>query len=139
MHRSLVSLNDGKSLTTFRKEFNLKDMIWTLARAWERVTPSTLKNGWHKLWPALMFEDSPDINDESEFTGFQVSENQKTVSELMEYASGMSHPVVLELAKGLGEENLLDWMEVDKNAPIASQMTDEEIFPAVPFAQNKDN
>lgn len=30
-----------------------------------------------------MFEDSLDVNDESEFTGFQVSENQKIVSELM--------------------------------------------------------
>uniref|UniRef100_A0A8C3S8B1 HTH psq-type domain-containing protein n=1 Tax=Chelydra serpentina TaxID=8475 RepID=A0A8C3S8B1_CHESE len=34
-----ISLNDGKSLTTFRKEFNLEDMIWT-ARPWDRVTPS---------------------------------------------------------------------------------------------------
>ncbi|CAM2112660.1 unnamed protein product [Caretta caretta] len=78
-----------------------------------------------------MFENSPNVNDESKFTGFQVSENQKIVSELMEYASSMSHPVVLELAKDLGEENLLDWMEVDKDAPIASQMTDEEIVQMV--------
>uniref|UniRef100_A0A8C3F5U8 HTH CENPB-type domain-containing protein n=1 Tax=Chrysemys picta bellii TaxID=8478 RepID=A0A8C3F5U8_CHRPI len=140
----------------FHKELNLQhecdysqewlqkfqqDMIWTLARAWKRVTPSTLKNGWHKLLPALKFEDSSDVNAESMFTGFEVSENQKIISELMEYASGMSHPVILELAKILGEENLLDWMEVDTDAvdTIANQMMDEEIVQMVQQGKNKDN
>uniref|UniRef100_A0A674I1K7 HTH CENPB-type domain-containing protein n=1 Tax=Terrapene triunguis TaxID=2587831 RepID=A0A674I1K7_9SAUR len=75
----------------------------------------------------------------SEFTGFEVSENQKIVSELMEHASGMSHPVVLELAKILGEENLLDWMELSTDAPIADQMMDEEIVQMVQQGKNKDN
>ncbi|CAM2104104.1 unnamed protein product [Caretta caretta] len=57
----------------------------------------------------------------------------------MEYASGMSHPVVLELAKDLGEENLQDWMEIDKDAPIANQMTDEDIVQMVQQGKTKDN
>uniref|UniRef100_A0A8C3FKC6 HTH CENPB-type domain-containing protein n=1 Tax=Chrysemys picta bellii TaxID=8478 RepID=A0A8C3FKC6_CHRPI len=63
----------------------------------------------------------------------------KTKKLLMEYASGMSHPVVLELTKDLGEENLLDWMEVNKDVPIVSQMTHEEIVQMVQQGKNKDN
>uniref|UniRef100_A0A452I0S3 HTH CENPB-type domain-containing protein n=1 Tax=Gopherus agassizii TaxID=38772 RepID=A0A452I0S3_9SAUR len=82
--------------------------------------------------------DNPDVNDKCEFTGFEGSENQKIVSELMEYTSGMSHAVVLELAKDLGEENLLDWMKVNTDAPIANQMMDEEIVRMVQQGKTKD-
>lgn len=51
----------------------------------------------------------------------------------------MSQPVVLDLAKDLGEENSLDWMEVDKDAPIASQVTDEEFVQMVQQGKTKDN
>uniref|UniRef100_UPI00398F7695 general transcription factor II-I-like isoform X2 n=1 Tax=Pristiophorus japonicus TaxID=55135 RepID=UPI00398F7695 len=146
MHRLLVSINAGKSVTTFWKEFNLKDVIWTLAGAWEKVSPSTLKNGWHNLWPALMFEDSPDVDDEAAFTGFQVSQDKQIIRELLEYATSMSNPAVLEVTKDLEEEDLQDWMDVDKDAPIVNQLTDQEIMQMIkeklikekPQGENKD-
>lgn len=44
-------------LMSFKKNFNFKDAIWTIARAWDNVTSDTLKHGWYKLWPSLRFND----------------------------------------------------------------------------------
>ncbi|XP_042212512.1 tigger transposable element-derived protein 2-like [Homarus americanus] len=45
MRHLLAAVNNGKHVSAFMKEVNLKDVIWTLAYAWDKVTPSTLKNG----------------------------------------------------------------------------------------------
>ncbi|KAG7157696.1 Jerky protein-like 43 [Homarus americanus] len=108
---------------------NLKDLIWTLAYAWDNVTPSTLKNGWHNLWPALMFEESADVD--QDFAGFHVSKEKQVIRELLEYANTMTNPVCVEVANKLSEEQLEEWMDVDKDAPIVYQLSDEEIVEMV--------
>ncbi|KAG7170063.1 putative Jerky protein-like 74, partial [Homarus americanus] len=70
----------------------MEDIIWTLAKGWDAVTPSTLKNAWHNLWPTLMFWDSSHVSEESDFAGFQMSQNKIIVRDLMEYANSLINP-----------------------------------------------
>jgi hypothetical protein len=69
-----VACNRGQGVDRFKKEFNNEDAIWNLAKAWTNVTAATLKNAWHNLWPARMFEEC----DESppDFLGFIVSDKK---------------------------------------------------------------
>lgn len=53
MRRLVSSVNSGTPVQKFIKEFNIKDAVYCLANAWKSVKTSTLKNGWHKLWPSL--------------------------------------------------------------------------------------
>ena len=75
MKRMLDVVNAGKSANTFIKEFNMKDVLWFVASAWESVKPSTLKKSWHKMWPAIMFEDTPG-EDTEDWAGFRVSKEK---------------------------------------------------------------
>ena len=131
MHYVLLAINNGKDIQAIKKEFTLKDAIWTVAKGWEAVTPSTLKNGWHKLWPSLMFADSPDVNKDNDFKGFQVSQKKAVVRKLMEYANSLVNPKAREMVSDVGEDNLMEWLEVDKDAPTVHQMIDAEIVEMV--------
>lgn len=115
MHHQLSSLNDGKSEADCVKEFNLKDMIWALATAWNRVTPPTLRNAWQNLYsrlrPSLMFEDIPNASNEFDFSGFSLSQ-QKTGAGLV---------------TKMGEDLVTAWMDVDKDALVVNMMTDKII------------
>ena len=55
MRRPVSSVNSGIPVQKFIKEFNTKDAMYCVANARSSVTTSTLRNGWHKLWPSLMF------------------------------------------------------------------------------------
>lgn len=52
-------VNSGKHIETFIKEFNMRNVLWFVDSAWEKVKASMLKS-WHKLGSALMFENTPD-------------------------------------------------------------------------------
>jgi hypothetical protein len=53
MQKLIVACNRGQGVDGFKKEFNIKDAIWNLAKAWTGVTAETLKNAWHNLWPGV--------------------------------------------------------------------------------------
>jgi hypothetical protein len=75
MQKLIVACNRGQGVDGFKKEFNIKDAVWNLAKAWTDATAATLKNAWHNLWPARMFEEC----DESptDFLGFIVSDKKR--------------------------------------------------------------
>ena len=83
--------------------------------------PSTLKNGWHKLWLQLMFADSVD-GEEGDFKGFQISQKKAVVCEVMEYASSLVNPKAEEMVRNVEEDNLMEWLDVDQDAPTVHQM-----------------
>ncbi|XP_064420150.1 tigger transposable element-derived protein 2-like [Latimeria chalumnae] len=140
MKRLLSVVNSGKSVQTFIKEFNMKDVFWFIASAWEMVEPSTLKNGWHRLWPALMFESSPDEDPDAEFTGFRVSKEKEIVHDLLEYANTMTDTAAKTVATELSEDNIEEWMDVDIDAPVGHQLSDSEIVEMIVNSdKNKEN
>ncbi|KFM70394.1 hypothetical protein X975_13507, partial [Stegodyphus mimosarum] len=62
-------LNNGKTIQKLFKYFNIKSAVWSFARSWEDVSPGSLKNTWHNLWPATIFHDE---DDGREFEGFRI-------------------------------------------------------------------
>ncbi|KFD45562.1 hypothetical protein M514_13564 [Trichuris suis] len=127
MTRLLSASNSGMPVQEFLKGFNLRNMIYCLANAWNSVEEWTLRNGWHKLWPGLGSErtDQEDVN---HATGITVSE-KKSIRELVEFAQNITNPRV-------AEDNLEEWMEAD-NALATHHCTDSEIVQMI-VSQNKE-
>ena len=75
-----------------------------------------------------MFVDSAEEND---FQGFQVSQKKTVVRELMEYATSLVNPKAREMVRNVGEDHLMEWFDVDKDALTVHQMTDAEILEMV--------
>ncbi|KFD64045.1 hypothetical protein M514_08632 [Trichuris suis] len=133
MTRLLSASNSGMPVQEFLKGFNLRNMIYCLANAWNSVE-STLRNGWYKLWPGLRGErtDQEDINDA---TGIMVSE-KKSIRELLKFAQNLTNPSATDLASRVAEDNLEEWMEAD-NALATHHCTDSEIVQMI-VSQNKE-
>lgn len=74
-----------------------------------------------------MFADSANVSEEMYFKGFQVSQKKTVIRELMEYANSIVNPMAQELVRNVEEAHLMEWLDVDKNAPTAHEMTDAEI------------
>ena len=135
MHHVVLGVHNGKDIQTIQKEFMLKDATWTVAKGWGAVMPSTLKNGWHKLWPQLMFANSVD-GEEVDFKGFQISQKKAVLQEVIEYASSLVNPKAEEMVRNVREANLMEWLDVDQDAPTVHQMTDAEIVEMVKNDEN---
>uniref|UniRef100_A0A7M4E129 Uncharacterized protein n=1 Tax=Crocodylus porosus TaxID=8502 RepID=A0A7M4E129_CROPO len=107
----LFEYNRGEGVDAFKKEFNLKDAIWILAHVWTDIIAATLKNAWHNFWPASIFEDDDDELP-LDFQGFHISGQKKVVSELMEFAKGMTGTVIAERLEE--DEKVLDKLIKEK-------------------------
>jgi hypothetical protein len=97
-----------------------------LESAWTDVTAATLKNAWHNLWPARMFEECNESP--PDFLGFIVSDKKRLVSEITEFAKGSTNNA---FTKSLEVEDIENWMEIDNEAPVVNQLTDGEIVEMI--------
>ena len=78
------------------------------------MTTDTLKNTWHNLWPATLFMEESDV-EENNFKGFAVETNE-----------------VIRFADGFVQEDCLrEWMDCDADLPIVNHTTDNEIIEMV--------
>nr|XP_053629141.1 TBC1 domain family member 4-like [Cherax quadricarinatus] len=107
----LSAVNSGRPVREFLKEFNVRDMVYCVANAWKSVEASTLKNGWHKLWPGLMFETAPGEDNENDFTGFRASKEKQIIHSLLSFASDLTNPAANDLASRMDEGELLKDLE----------------------------
>ncbi|XP_063235778.1 jerky protein homolog isoform X1 [Bacillus rossius redtenbacheri] len=132
MKHFLSDLNGGKTISEIKKEYTIKDVIWSLARAWEGMPASTFHKAWFKLWPTLVYRDEVhDKGNEADFKGFE----QKNVNELLEYAKNITNPELEDLQ--LQEQNIVEWFCVDDNVPVVHHFSDKEILDSVKC--NKDD
>lgn len=127
MRKMLMGVSEGKTIDEFRKEYNMRNVLYGVANAWDMVEKSTLHNCWHKLWPSLLFQAEELDDIDADFGGFRVSEAKKTVGEIMEYAKQYSSSVSKELQDKAVEE----WLDVDDDGPVAHAYTSEEIVRMV--------
>ncbi|XP_071036631.1 tigger transposable element-derived protein 1-like [Parasteatoda tepidariorum] len=115
----LTSLNGGQNLQDFVKSYSIKTAIWNIAKAWDEVDQKTLKNAWNNVWPATFFFGNDE--DEPIFEGFRPNKEKDSVRELLHYIK--SH---CEREK-LDEEDIVETLNYDDDAPTVTQLTDEEI------------
>lgn len=67
-------------------------------------------NGWHNLWPTILFRDN---EAEPDFDGFRVSHDKKLSFELFKHAKGLS----CEEVKMSEESDNEECLNVDSDAP----------------------
>jgi hypothetical protein len=97
----------------FQKKFNIKDAIFGIALAWDKVKPTTLQKSWRKLWPkAYIEEDSAAI-----------ALNEPVV----DLVKKCYHNEIRELP----EQEVLDWIDIDSGEPVVEEITDELLIESV--------
>lgn len=111
--RKLLLLDEeGHSMVTYVKTINMKDVVYTSAASWEKITPLTLSKSWLKL----------------------LGEGHSTESDPPEQESS-DDPSCEELAQmldaDLTETDIQEWTEADSNDPGHQLYTDEEIISQV--------
>lgn len=119
----LSAINNGVKVPKFVKEYNVKDAVWSVARAWNDITPEILKHAWHNLWPSTVFTDD-DAELENYFEGFRFSKSDIQRAELLEYAKNMS-------SINLVNDDIEEVMHIDDDGPIVNKLTDSEICSMV--------
>lgn len=131
MRRLVSSVNSGIPVQKFIKEFNIKDAVYCVANAWSSVTTSTLRNGWHKLWPSLMSNSHSDEENENNFEESRVSKEKQLIHELISYVKDVTSLDAKELSSRINKDTLMEWMDVDENVPTVRHYTDSEIVDMV--------
>lgn len=120
LREMIRALNGKETIQEFLKIHNLKTAIWNVAKSWDAIPAATLKNAWHNLWPAtLFFDDDNDDDKENDFEGFHVNKDKQEIFELLEY--------VKSSGENLKEEDVLEVLHCDSDAPTVSSLTDDEI------------
>ena len=114
-------------MSDLKSDFNLKDCVWTLAHAWENVTTDTLKNTWHNLWPATLFMEESDV-EENNFKGFAVETN-----EVIRFADGF---VLMQEGLKLMKD-CITFMETNKNVSEQEVMSLYRVHERLTSERNK--
>lgn len=123
--RQLTS-HDG-TIVEFQKKYNLKDAIFNVSCAWSAVKSETLHKAWRKIWPTTPPEDVSD--NEDDFLGFEdkTTHTDSTYTEILQMVecADTQNPM-----NKLSAAELNEWLEVDKDVPISTTLTTEEIIDA---------
>jgi hypothetical protein len=120
--RKIANFDCPFSYGCFKKAVTLKEAVWCILHAWDNVTPTVLKRCWRNMLPATIFnEDESD----TEFLGFHSSKDNGDVAEFVNYVKR------LNAGPDQSENDLEEWIECKKNAPVSQTLTDSEIIDAV--------
>lgn len=104
-------ISEDGDVTQSLKGLNLKDVVFSLAHAWNSVSPNLIQSSWKKLWPTMN-----DVSETEETNEWDTEDNVP----IADWVQNLSE-------KGLetSEENLNSWFEgIEETEEI---MTDEEI------------
>ena len=83
------------------------------------------------LWRLTMFDQTEQPED---FEGFKLSSEKVDAADLIRFPKGMN----TEVAKDMREDDIMERMNCDSEAPVVWQMMDEEIVDMV-INPNKEN
>lgn len=109
-------LNSDCSVMEFQKKFNIKDAVFATALAWSQVKKVTLQRSWRKLWPcaATVDEEENAITD-------SCSEVLDTIKD-----APSDNPL-----NSLSQDEMMEWVDIDKDEAIVEELTDEAIIQSV--------
>lgn len=115
-------INEETTPTQFQKNYSLKDAIYDLASAWNKVKAETLRKGWRKLLFTVTFLS--DSSDNEEFEGFKSPPNRE-INEIMQ---ALKNPNTNSSLSRLEKPDIENWMNTDKNIPITEILTEEQLI-----------
>ncbi|KFM74607.1 Jerky protein, partial [Stegodyphus mimosarum] len=122
-------MNKFNTIQEFLKYFIIKSAVWSIARSWKDVSPDTLKNAWHNLWPATIFHGEDDEDDSREFEGFRTSQTKGEIFQLLDYVKKCGEAII-------NEDDITEVFHCKDNAPIINQLTDGKICSMVLDPEN---
>lgn len=118
MIRHILNNGDRDSYEKFHKTFNIKDAIYSLARVWDSVGFSTLKNSWSNFIPE---------HEENDAEQLISAEQGGIVNDII----GCAIDVSQEMSNDLTTNIVTDWINSDSGAPVCCNLTDDEIVEMV--------
>uniref|UniRef100_A0A0B7ALY1 HTH CENPB-type domain-containing protein n=1 Tax=Arion vulgaris TaxID=1028688 RepID=A0A0B7ALY1_9EUPU len=121
LRKMLVECGTGVTAKEFQSNFNIRDAIWSIAEAWNKVDAETLMHGWYHLWPSSLFMDEG-MEHKPDFIGLRLIKEKQIVAELMDYAKCLPCPE----AQLLNDDMIQDYIRADNDVPVAS-FTDSEM------------
>ncbi|KFM70676.1 hypothetical protein X975_07805, partial [Stegodyphus mimosarum] len=99
-----------------------------ITRSWKDVSPDTLKNAWHNLWPASIFHGEDDENDSHEYESFWISQTKGETSNT-DFIKKCGETVI-------NEDDITEVFNCNDNAPIVNKLMDSEICNMVLNPEN---
>ena len=111
--RELLSalVNCDEEMKNFLKSINLKSVVYSVGLAWGSITSDTIQNCWKKC------------SREETVTTENCSVAEFTSSDVQS-ASSVLHCKIMN-------DDLNDWVDIDKSEPISEYISDEDIINAV--------
>ena len=103
----------------------MKHDVYYVANTCQSVTTSALKNGWHKFWPSLKIASYSNKDTENYVGGLRVSKEKQLIKELV---ANVNNFAAKELSSRIGEDVLMEWMNIDDNVPTVHHCTASEII-----------
>ncbi len=114
----LKAVSKDQPIENTLKEFNMKDLVFTLCQSWNALPSSTITSSWKKLWPDIVANPTNDP---------QIS----VTSELIEQITAETQ---------ISPENLETWCRgMDKEENIFYEMSDEEIIKEISTPINQED
>lgn len=108
---SIVEQEDSDLIQAIKK-LNIKDFIYTVASAWNEISPGTLKKSWRKVWPTMDNCETED-NVEDNAVTLEIVEDLQTINPTIETS------------------DVEEWLaNVDENDHDCEELNDEEIISA---------
>lgn len=122
-------LNTDDMIVEFQKKFNIKDAVYCVSQAWQSVKKCTLIRSWRKLWP---FVNTLENEADFDFIGFSDASQDALRDSCQKLRAEISKMVKeSDKLKELNEEELNEWIEVDKNLPVTHGLDTQEIIDLV--------
>ena len=118
LSRMLLADEDGRSIIDFLKSVNMKVVVDLIKEAWDEVKAEILRKSWEKIIP---------IDNEDEV--IQMIEFDEPAADVLMMVRMLNE--VQNEENQLEEEDVLDWLEQDRNDQGYRVYTDDEICEVV--------
>ena len=113
----LFADEDGMSIVDFLKSVNMKVVVDLISEAWDEVKGETVRKSWEKIIPL----DSED--------DIQMVEFDEHIADISEMAMMLNR--VHGEDNQIGEDDVSDWLEQDRNDQGFKVYTDDEICEVI--------
>ena len=119
LRKLLLEDKEGRSIIDFVKSINIKDVVYTIATAWDEVPAMTIIKSWHNL---LAKDGASDRNTEA-------SQPMPTVES--DDQDGSCEMLIRELDSSLTDNDISSWLDSDSSDPGYQLLSDEDIISSI--------
>ena len=114
LRKLLLEDQDGRSIVDFVKKINIKDVVHTIATAWDDVPALTIVKSWHNLLGSGGKDGASQQNT-------AISHPMPTVESDDQWTCEM---LIHDLDSNLTDEDIRSWLDSDSNDPGYQLLSD---------------